>query len=315
MILLLLLLQLLLGSPHYCQAFWHSSSLTTSLLHRRNMASNNDGITWSPPAKIEEIFGKLSNNKFASINSPVAGARSTADLPVGNANLQLYSLGTPNGQKVSILLEELGVDYDAHVINIGTGEQFTSGFVSVNPNSKIPALVDRNGPDGHPVNLFESGSIMIYLAEKFDRFIPHDPHLRAEMMNWVFWQMAGFGPMCGNFGHFMVYAPPDQIQARDYGVGRYGMEVQRLCSVLDQHLAGRQYMVGEQYTIADMIILPWFNQLMIGYKHPSGINAREFLSIDQYKNAIAWTERLLAREEVKRGLTVCTNGKGKPWQA
>eukprot|EP00981_Chlorochromonas_danica_P016037 scaffold15290_cov358-Ochromonas_danica.AAC.1 len=141
---------------------------------------------------------------------------------------------------------------------------------------------------------------MIYLAEKYGRFLSKDPRLRAETMNWVFWQMAGFGPMCGNFGHFMVYAPADAVKARDYGVARYGMEVQRLCSVLDQHLAGKQYLVGEEYSIADMIVFPWFNQLLIGYKHPSGISAREFLSIDKYENAKAWAHRLLEREEVKR---------------
>lgn len=193
------------------------------------------------------------------------------------------------------------------------GDQFGSDFVGVNPNSKIPALVDKEGPDGKPINVFESGSMMIYLAEKYGRFLPEDRRLRAECMNWVFWQMGGLGPMCGNYGHFMVYAPADQVQARDYGVARYGMEVQRLCSVLDQHLAGRTFMVGEQYTIADMIIFTWFNQLLTGYKHPSGVNAREFLSMDKYENAVAWSQRLAQREQVKRGLVVCTDGKGKPW--
>lgn len=272
--------------------------------------SSND---WTPPAKIEDLFGRLTNNKFASINSPVAGARTTADLPKGSAPLQLYSLGTPNGQKVGILLEELGVDYDAHCVNIMTGEQFTSGFVGVNPNSKIPALVDNEPGDGQPLNLFESASIMVYLADKYNRFIPKDVRHRAEVMNWVFWQMGGLGPMCGNFGHFMVYAPSDQHQARDYGVSRYGMEVQRLCSVLDKHLAERQYIVGDEYTIADMVILPWVRQLRTGYKHPSGISGLEFLSIDKYTNVNAWADRLLAREEVQRGIAVCTNGKGKPW--
>ncbi|GAX80767.1 hypothetical protein CEUSTIGMA_g8202.t1 [Chlamydomonas eustigma] len=269
---------------------------------------------WAPPAKIEEIFAKTAGNNFSAINAPTAGARTTQDLPVGSAPLQLYSLGTPNGHKVSILLEELGVDYDAYIINIVKGEQFTSGFVAVNPNSKIPALLDKEGPDGKPINLFESGSIVLYLAEKYKRFMPTDPRLRVECLNWVFWQMAGQGPMTGNFGHFMVYAPADKIEARDYGVARFGMEVQRLCSVLDQHLAGRQYMVGEEYSIADIAIFPWFNQICTGYKHASGIDANGFLTASQYKNVQAWRERILARPAVARGLTVCGfSGVAKPW--
>jgi GST-like protein len=199
------------------------------------------------------------------------------------------------------------------VISIA-GDQFISGFVAVNPNSKIPAVVDLQGPGDKHLNLFESGSIMLYLADKFHRFIPQDPALRAECLNWVFWQMAGLGPMCGNFGHFMVYAPADECAARDYGVARYGMESQRLLSVLDQHLAGKIFMVGEEYTIADMVIFPWFHHVMlVGYKHASGIGASDFLSLDQYKHANAWAQRLLARPEVQRGLTVCTKGVGKPW--
>lgn len=234
------------------------------------------------------------------------------------------------GQKVGIMLEELGIDYDAHsklmlflfsysnwfdlAINIGKGDQFTSGFVEVNPNSKIPAAVDRDGPGGQPINLFESASIVLYLAEKYQRFIPTDPRLKAEMFNWVFWQMGGQGPNTGAYGHFMVYAPGDKKETRDYGVARYGMEVQRLCSVLDRHLAGRTYIVGEEYSIADMIIYPWFRQLTIGYKHTSGIGANEFLSVDQYKNIHAWAERVGARPAVQRGITVNAFGKApKPW--
>lgn len=200
-------------------------------------------------------------------------------------------------------------------INIGKGDQFTSGFVGVNPNSKIPALLDKEGPDGKPINLFESASILVYLAEKHgNKFYPTDPRLRAEVMNWLFWQMAGFGPMCGNFGHFMVYAPADKVEARDYGVARYGMEVQRLCSVLDLHLKGRTYVVGEEYTIADMAIYPWFSQLMKGYKHSSGVSANDFLSIEKYTNAIAWADRIAQRPAVQRGVTVCNfAGIGKPW--
>lgn len=269
--------------------------------------------TWVPPEKIEELFAKTSGNQFASINSPVAGARTQQDLPDGPSPIQLYSLGTPNGQKVSIMLEELGIDYDAHFINIGKGDQFTSGFVSVNPNSKIPAMTDKDGPGGSPINVFESASIMIYLAEKYGRFIPNDFRARTEVMNWLFWQMGGLGPMCGNFGHFMVYAPGDKIETRDYGAARYGMEVQRLLSVLDQHLAGKTYMVNEEYTVADMASFPWVNQLLIGYKHPSGIDAKGFLSVEKYTNVLAWVERIRERPAVKRGLVVCTNGQGKPW--
>jgi len=269
---------------------------------------------WKPPAKIEELFASTGGNQFAAINAPTAGPRVEQDLPVGSAPFQLYSLATPNGQKVGIILEELGIDYDAHSINIGKGDQFTSGFVGVNPNSKIPAAVDRDGPGGSPINLFESGSIVLYLAEKYQRFIPSDPRLRAEVMNWVFWQMGGQGPFTGQFGHFMAYAPADKVETRNYGVARYGMEVQRLCHVLDRHLATRTYLVGEEYTIADMMIYPWFRQLNVGYKHASGIGASDFLSVDNYKNVQAWAERVGSRPAVQRGVTVCPfSGPPKPW--
>jgi GST-like protein len=274
---------------------------------------STDKPTWAPPSKIEDLYAATAGNNFSAINSPVAGARETRKLPEGTAPIQLYSLATPNGIKVSILLEELGIEYDAHVINIGKGDQFTSGFVDVNPNSKIPALMDKDGPDGNPLNLFESGSIALYLAEKYHQFIPLDPRLRAEVMNWVFWQMAGQGPMTGNFGHFMVYAPADQVGARDYGAARYGMEVSRLCSVLDKHLDGRTYMVGEEYTLADIMCYPWIRQLFTGYKHPSGIDANSFLTASQYKNIAAWAQRIGDRPAVQRGVQVCSNGQGKPW--
>jgi len=270
-------------------------------------------VVWSPPPKIEDLFAATAGNKFSGINSPVAGARTQQDLPVGNAPIQLYSLATPNGQKVSILLEELGIDYDAHVINIGKGDQFSSGFVGVNPNSKIPALVDKDGPGGEPISLFESASISMYLAEKYKKFIPSHPRLRQEVLNWVFWQMGGQGPMTGNFGHFFVYAPPDKVEARNYGVARYGMEVQRLMSVLDRHLEGKTYLVGEEYTLADIMCFPWAHMLRIYYKHASGIGANDFLSIDKYKNVQGWVERILARSAVARGLKVCSEGLGKPW--
>jgi GSH-dependent disulfide-bond oxidoreductase len=199
-------------------------------------------------------------------------------------------------------------------INLLKGDQFTSGFVQVNPNSKIPALLDKDGPDGKPINLFESASIALYLGEKYGRFIPRDPRLKAEMMNWLFWQMGGLGPFVGQFGHFFSYAPAEKVETKDYGVARYGMEVQRLCSLLDQHLEGRRYMVGDEYTLADIMIFPWYQALRMGYKHSSGITAKEFLSIDQYKNANAWAERIFERPAVQRGITVCHFSDGaKPW--
>lgn len=199
------------------------------------------------------------------------------------------------------------------VCDISKGEQFTSGFVGVNPNSKIPCAVDRAGPGGSPISLFESASIVLYLADKHKQFMPEDFRMRTEVMNWVFWQMAGQGPMTGNFGHFFVYAPKDKLETRDYGVARYGMEVQRLMSVLDKHLEGRTYMVGEQYTIADIVCFPWAHQVLVGYIHGSGRTAAEFLTASQYKNVVAWVERLKLRPAVQRGLTVCKNGVGKPW--
>jgi len=269
---------------------------------------------WVPPPTIEALFEAQAGNKWASINAPTAGARTQKELPVGPAPLQLYSLATPNGQKVGIILEELGVDYDAHFTNIMNSDQFSSGFVGVNLNSKIPALVDKDTSDGKPLNLFESASIVWYLAEKYNKFLPSDVRLRAEVRNWVFWQMAGQGPMYGNFGHFFVYAPPNAKAARDYGVARYGMEVQRLCSVLELHLTNRTYLVGEEYTIADVICFPWFRQLRVGYNHKSGITASKFLSIEEkYPHVVAWADRIGAREAVVRGLQVCSEGKGKPW--
>lgn len=190
------------------------------------------------------------------------------------------------------------------VINIGAGDQFTSGFVSINPNSKIPAALDKDGPGGAPIALFESASIMLYLAEKHGQFIPKDPRARVECMNWLFWQMGGFGPFCGQFGHFFVYAPPDKLEARNYGAARYGMEVQRLCSVLDQHLAKHPFLAGEEYSIADMATYPWFNALLNGYKHSSGAAAKDFLSVEKYTHAMAWAERIKARPAVQRGLEV-----------
>mmetsp|Transcript_15485 Transcript_15485/g.34171 ORF Transcript_15485/g.34171 Transcript_15485/m.34171 type:complete len:327 (-) Transcript_15485:1188-2168(-) len=311
-------------------------------------------VPWKPPSSIDELYAAAAGNKWSSINRPTAGARDDIQLPDGPAPLQLHSLFTPNGQKVSILLEELGVEYDAYTINIGKGEQFSSGFTALNPNGKIPALMDKEGPDGQPISLFESGSIVMYLAEKYKRFIPENPRLRAEVLNWVFWQMGNQGPMAGNFGHFFVYAPGDKFESRDYGAARYGihytlymlssiatanlsicllspspsllfaatapshsllgMETQRLCDVLDKALAGKTYLVGEEYTIADIMCYPWFRQLQTGYKHDCGVDAKQFLNVDQYSNCVAWAERIGARPQVQRGLQVCHwNGQGKPW--
>jgi len=268
---------------------------------------------WNPPAKIEGLFKATEGSNFATINAPTAGARTQKELPVGNAPFQFYSLATPNGQKPGILLEELGIDYDAHVVQLIDGEQFGSGFVAVNPNSKIPAAVDLEGPDGKPLHLFESASIMLYLAEKYNKFIPTDKRLRQEVINWLFWQMGGQGPMTGQFVHFFLYAPGNKKETREYGAARYGMETQRLCSVLENHLVTRKYMVGEEYTIADMAIFTWFHQLRTGYKHKSGIGAAEFLNVAQYVHVNAWADRILERPAVKRGITVCGSGKGKPW--
>lgn len=269
--------------------------------------------SWKPPPRIEELFKGTPEHAFTNMNSPTATVRGDFTYPSPKTGpFQLYSLATPNGHKVGILLEELGIPYDAYVVNIGKNEQFRSGFVQANPNSKIPAAIDYDGPDGKPIRLFESASIMYYLCKKHGKFLPSDPRLEQECMNWLFWQMAGQGPMTGNFGHFMVYAPDSEVAARNYGVMRYGMEVKRLCDVLDKHLEGKTYMVGEQYTVADMAIMPWALQLFKGYKHSSGIGAREFLSGDNYGNIKAWVQRLLEREAVQRGIRVCS-GSPKPW--
>ncbi|KXS09781.1 glutathione S-transferase [Gonapodya prolifera JEL478] len=269
---------------------------------------------WTPPQKIESLYAATDGNNFSAINAPTAGARVQKALPRGPAKYQLYSAPTPNGFKASIALEEFGVDYDAWTVNISKAEQFTSGFVGVNPNSKIPAMYDYDTPSGEPIRVFESGAIVVHLALKYGKFFPQDPAKRAEVLSWVFWQVGGQGPMTGNFGHFFVYAPGDKHEARNYGVARYGMEVQRLCDVLEKHLAdGRPYLVGDEYTIADMMCMPWFLTLRGGYKHSTGTRAREFLGVDKYKHAMAWCDRIMARPPVKRGLQVCVGGVGKPW--
>jgi GST-like protein len=250
--------------------------------------------------------------QFASINRPIAGATHQAELPVGKHPLQLYSLATPNGVKITILLEELlalGIkeaEYDAHLIEIMEGDQFGSGFVEVNPNSKIPALVDtcpaagseNSGKKSKNNNLpiFESGAILLYLAEKFDTFIPKDPLLKSQCLAWLFWQV-GSGPyLGGGFGHFYAYAP----EKFEYPIERFTMEVKRQLDVLDRHLANNKYMCGDQYTIADIAIWPWYGALMQNKVY----EAAEFLQTQEYKNLTRWTEEISKRAAVKRGVMV-----------
>jgi GST-like protein len=243
---------------------------------------------------------KPSGGQFASINRPVAGPTHEKELPVGRHPLQLYSLATPNGVKVTIMLEELlalghaGAEYDAWLIDIGKGDQFGSGFVAINPNSKIPALVDRSGPK--PIRVFESGAILMYLAEKFDAFLPKAAVERAESLSWLFWQM-GSGPFVGGgFGHFYAYAP---IKI-EYAIDRYAMETKRLLDVLDRRLAETDYVAGDAYTIADMAIFPWYGGLVKGWAY----DAAEFLSVQDYKSLRRWADLLLARPAVQRGRIV-----------
>ena len=246
-------------------------------------------------------WDKESGGRFANINRPIAGATHEKELPVGRHPLQLYSLGTPNGVKVTIMLEELlaagheGAEYDAWLIRIGDGNQFGSGFVEANPNSKIPALVDRSGPT--PQRVFESGSILVYLAEKFGgAFLPSETAARTETFNWLFWQMGSAPFLGGGFGHFYAYAP----SKIEYAINRYAMEAKRQMDVLDRHLAANQYMAGKTYTIADMAIWPWYGALSKGLLYEAG----EFLAVHEYKNVIRWTDEIGARPAVKRGRMV-----------
>ncbi len=241
-----------------------------------------------------------SGGKWASTNRPVAGPTHDADLPVGKHPFQLYSLGTPNGQKVTILFEELlaagytGAEYDAWLIDIGKGDQFGSGFVAVNPNSKIPALVDRSGPE--PVRVFESGAILMHLAEKFGAFLPASGAARAETLSWLFWQMGSAPFVGGGFGHFYAYAPVKI----EYAINRYAMETKRQLDVLNRRLAETEYVAGDDYTIADMAIWPWYGGLAKGWNYGAG----EFLSVQDYPNVIRWADQLFARPAVRRGRMV-----------
>ncbi len=210
--------------------------------------------------------------------------------------IQLYSLGTPNGQKVSIALEEMGLAYDAHLVDISKGDQFKPEFLKINPNNKIPAIVDLDGPDGQPINVFESGAILVYLAEKSKQFLPEDPRLRTETLQWLFFQMGGIGPMFGQFGHFFKYAK-DKCD-HPYPLERYTNEAKRLLLVLEKRLEGRHYLVGETYTIADMATVPWILCLSEFYK------GETVLGLDQYKNVEAWVKRICERPKTKAGLRV-----------
>ncbi len=243
---------------------------------------------------------KPSGGTFANINRPVAGATIEKELPIGRHPLQLYSLATPNGVKVTVMLEELlaagheGAEYDAWLIKINEGEQFGSGFVAVNPNSKIPALVDRSG--AAPVRVFESGAILLYLATKFGAFVPTDHAARTECLSWLFWQMGSVPYLGGGFGHFYAYAP---IKI-EYAIDRFAMEVKRQLDVLDRRLAEVEYLGGSQYSIADMATWPWYGALVMGKVY----DAAEFLSVHEYKNVLRWTEQIAARPAVKRGRIV-----------
>jgi GST-like protein len=242
-----------------------------------------------------------SGGRFASINRPVAGPTHEKELPVGRHPLQLYSLGTPNGVKVTIMLEELlaaghsAAEYDAWLINIMEGDQFGSGFVEVNPNSKIPALVDRSGPE--PVRLFESGAILVHLAEKFGMFLPTSGADRATCLSWLFWQMGSAPLLGGGFGHFFAYAP----EKIEYAIDRYAMEAKRQLDVLNRRLAQSEHVAGSAYTVADMAIWPWYGQLVLGKTYE---NADEFLSVHEYEHVQRWAKRLAERPAVKRGRMV-----------
>jgi len=247
---------------------------------------------WTPP--------QSSGGHFASINRPVAGATHDAELPVGRHPLQLYSLGTPNGVKVTVMLEELlslghaGAEYDAWLININQGTQFGSGFVAVNPNSKIPALLDRSGPT--PVRVFESGAILMYLAEKFGAFLPAGGAARAECLSWLFWQMGSAPFLGGGFGHFYAYAP----SKIEYAIDRYAMEVKRQMDVLDRRLAESEFVAGDAYTVADIAIWPWYGALAKGQLYEAG----EFLQVHEYTHVVRWADQIAARPPVQRGRKV-----------
>ena len=246
-------------------------------------------------------WNKANGGAFASINRPIAGPTHDKDLPVGKHPLQLYSLATPNGVKVTVMLEELlarghkGAEYDAWLIRINDGDQFGSGFVEVNPNSKIPALMDRSGKT--PVRIFESGSILVYLAEKFGEFLPAEQPARAEVLSWLFWQMGSAPYLGGGFGHFYAYAP----EKYEYAIDRFSMEVKRQMDVLDRRLAETEYLGGKDYSIADMAVWPWYGGLALGRMYN---DSAAFLSVQEYKHVQRWAQAIDARPAVKRGRMV-----------
>jgi len=258
----------------------------------------DDSSPYSPP-KVWS-WNKESGGRFASINRPVAGPTHDKALPVGRHPLQLYSLATPNGVKVTVMLEELlalghpGAEYDAWLIKISDGDQFGSGFVAANPNSKIPALVDHSGPA--PVRVFESGAILIHLAEKFGAFLPTDPAKRAECLSWLFWQMGSAPYLGGGFGHFYAYAPTKI----EYAIDRFAMETKRQLDVLDRRLADSAFLAGDDYTIADMAVWPWYGALAKGLLYEAG----EFLQVQDYTNVQRWTNQIAERPAVRRGRRV-----------
>ena len=263
----------------------------------------NDAPSYTPP-KVWK-WEMESGGTFASINRPIAGPTHEKDLPVGKHPMQLYSLATPNSVKVTVLLEELlalghsGAEYDAWLIRIRDGDQFSSGFVEINPNSKIPALVDHSMPK--PTRVFESGAILLYLAEKFGAFVPEDLMARAECLSWLFWQMGSAPYLGGGFGHFYAYAP----YRMEYPIDRYTMEVKRQMDVLDKRLAESRFIAGDDYTIADIAIWPWYGVLTTGKLYSGeGYNAAEFLSAHEYTNVVRWYEEILARPAVQRGRMV-----------
>ena len=241
-----------------------------------------------------------SGGRFANINRPIAGATHDRELPVGKHPLQLHSLATPNGVKVTVLLEELlalgheGAEYDAYLINIGEGQQFGSDFVAINPNSKIPALLDRS--TSPPTRVFESGAILVYLAEKFGAFLPKDLSARAECLSWLFWQMGSAPYLGGGFGHFYAYAP----EKFEYAINRFAMEVKRQLDVLERNLASRRYLCGDEYNIADIAVFPWYGSLVIGELYA----AQEFLDVASYKNVVRWANEIQDRPAVRRGQRV-----------
>ena len=262
------------------------------------MTPTSSDTPWTPPAIW--TWNTASGGKFASINRPVAGATHERVLPVGRHPLQLYSLGTPNGVKVTVMLEELlalghaGAEYDAWLVKIGDGEQFGSGFVEVNPNSKIPALLDRSGPE--PIRVFESGAILVHLAEKFGALLPAAPAARAECLSWLFWQMGSAPFVGGGFGHFYAYAP----EKLEYPINRYAMETKRQLDVLDRLLATRRHVAGDDYTVADIAIWPWYGQMAQGLLYGAG----EFLQVEQYTHLRRWADEVGARPAVQRGRRV-----------